>query len=106
MSHTRIGTGLALAALAVALGVALIGCSSDSATPGATTKPAAIASAHPPKGGAELWAQTCGQCHNLRSPSEFNGSEWQVIVYQMRLRAGLTGDQQKTITDFLKSATR
>jgi len=101
MSNTRIIAGLALIVTGVGLAIALAGCSSE----GSTTQPA-VASARPAVSGAQLWSETCGQCHNLRSPSEFGSAEWQVIVHHMRLRAGLTGEQQKTITEFLQSASK
>jgi len=56
------------------------------------------------KGGAELWAQTCARCHNIRSPTEFSHAEWQVIMHHMRVRANLTGEEQRKILEFLKSA--
>jgi hypothetical protein len=81
------------------------GCSSDGGAQakGGSTQP--VESVAVRKGGAELWAETCGHCHNIRSPSEYNAQEWQVIVHHMRLRAGLTGYEQQEITKFLKSAS-
>jgi hypothetical protein len=44
------------------------------------------------------------RCHNLRPPTEFSNSEWQVIVHHMRVRADLTGDESDRILAFIKSA--
>jgi mono/diheme cytochrome c family protein len=54
--------------------------------------------------GAVEWQQICGSCHNLRSPSELTNSEWEVAMAQMRVRAGLTGQQARDITAFLKAS--
>lgn len=57
-------------------------------------------------GGAELWSQTCSRCHNLRSPSSYGPAQWEVAVYDMRVRAHLTGEEQRKILEFLKSASQ
>lgn len=54
--------------------------------------------------GAAEWQQVCGSCHNLRSPSELSNAEWEVAMAQMRVRAGLTGQQARDITVFLKAS--
>jgi hypothetical protein len=33
----------------------------------------------PEKSGAELWADNCGRCHNIRPPDEFSGAQWAAI---------------------------
>ena len=58
------------------------------------------------KGGAELWAETCSHCHNLRSPSTYGPAQWEVALYDMRVRANLTGEQQRKILEFLKAASQ
>ena len=40
--------------------------------------------------GAQLWAQNCGHCHNVRSPSSYSDAQWEVAVLHMRVRANLT----------------
>ena len=95
-------TGLILVGGAALL--AVLGCHQ---TPVAGTPPAtepAIQVAAPGKSGAELWAQACSRCHNLRSPSYFSNAEWDVVVQHMRLRANLTGEEQRTIVAFLKAS--
>ncbi len=35
--------------------------------------------------GAKAWADHCGRCHNLRSPSELGENAWDVSVTHMRV---------------------
>jgi hypothetical protein len=100
-----VNCGIILASLIIA-GCAMNGRTSDT---GAATAPATIAAAPKAvseKGGAELWGQTCGHCHFIRSPSTYGPAQWEVIVYDMRVRANLTGEEQRKITEFLKSASQ
>jgi mono/diheme cytochrome c family protein len=53
--------------------------------------------------GGRMWAQTCGQCHNFRSPSQYSDAQWQVAVHHMRVRVPLTGEQQRKILEFLQA---
>jgi len=54
--------------------------------------------------GAISWAQNCARCHEIRDPKEFTDAMWRPIVAHMRIRAGLTGQQQRDILAFLQSA--
>jgi hypothetical protein len=54
--------------------------------------------------GAELWAQNCGHCHNIRTPTFYSDAQWEVVALHMRIRANLTADEHKEILAFLKSA--
>jgi cytochrome c5 len=54
--------------------------------------------------GATSWAQNCARCHEMRDPAEFRDDLWRPIVAHMRIRAGLTGQQQRDILAFLQSA--
>mgnify|MGYP003624242363 CR=1 FL=1 len=54
--------------------------------------------------GATSWAQNCARCHEMRDPAEFRDDQWRTIVAHMRIRAGLTGQQQRDILAFLQSA--
>ena len=98
----RIICVLGCVALIGLVGLSLAGCSSEDTS--ATTRPVDSAAPLAQKGGAQLWSENCGRCHNLRSPSSLSPAQWQVVVHHMRLRAGLTGDESQAITDFLKSA--
>ncbi len=51
--------------------------------------------------GAKAWADNCSRCHNMRSPSEFSAKQWQTIVLHMRLQAGLSGENERDIYNFL-----
>lgn len=55
-------------------------------------------------GSAELWGQTCGQCHQKVSPSAYNDTEWEVAMHHMRFRAYLTAYEHKEILKFLQAA--
>ena len=53
--------------------------------------------------GEELWSNNCLRCHNIRSPTMYSNAQWDVIVHHMRLRANITGQEQRAIVEFLKS---
>ena len=120
MSFSIIRCAASLGVLAGAASVLLAGCqmaATPSTTAANTTAPATAPAAAPAfvifggkttaeKGGAELWAQTCSHCHNLRSPSSYGPAQWEVAVYDMRVRAHLTGEEQRKILDFLKAASQ
>ncbi len=55
--------------------------------------------------GEQLWSNNCLRCHNIRPPQMYTPAQWQVIVHHMRVRANLTGEDQRAILDFLKSAS-
>jgi hypothetical protein len=54
--------------------------------------------------GEELWSNNCLRCHNLRPATMYNNAQWDVIVHHMRLRANITGKEQRAIVEFLKSS--
>ena len=56
------------------------------------------------KGGAQLWAANCRRCHNYRAPGSFSDDQWETAVNHMRVLAGLTANEARKITEFLKSA--
>lgn len=93
--------------LLVAGGLLAVTCASCSnAKSEATTGSAAATAPATParKGSAQLWSETCSRCHNLRSPSAYSADQWQVVMHDMRIRAQLTGQDQRQILEFLKSA--
>jgi mono/diheme cytochrome c family protein len=57
------------------------------------------------KSGAQLWAENCVRCHNIRSPSSYSPAQWDVVMMHMRMRANLTPDEHKKILEFLKSGS-
>ncbi|HYQ72977.1 MAG TPA: c-type cytochrome [Gammaproteobacteria bacterium] len=54
--------------------------------------------------GAVSWSNNCARCHEMRSPTEFRDDLWKPIVTHMRVRAGLTGQQQRDILAFLQAS--
>jgi len=86
---------------AASLGIAG-GCSEKAqpASDAASARPAAV----PHKAGAQLWAENCSRCHNIRPPESFSDAQWAAVVHHMRLRADLTGEEQRTITEFLQAS--
>ena len=80
----------------------LIGCASTAKTGevAARTVPSATE-----KSGAQLWAENCIRCHNIRSPSNYSPAQWEVVMMHMRVRANLTPEEHKKILEFLKSGT-
>lgn len=52
--------------------------------------------------GAKVWAQNCARCHNMRDPKEFRDDLYRPIVAHMRVRAGLTGQEEREILLFLQ----
>lgn len=72
--------------------------SAETNPPPAATDTAAVAR------GAKAWANNCGRCHNLRSPSELNAELWHVSVQHMRVRANLPGSVADDIKAFLISS--
>jgi cytochrome c5 len=113
MTKSTIRGAIVISVWTAAAMLVVAGCQMSGRSPdmGAATAsaPGATAAAMPvkaEKGGAELWAQTCGHCHNLRSPSSYGPAQWEVAVYDMRVRAHLTGEEQRKITEFLKAASQ
>ncbi|CAN5565971.1 hypothetical protein BH10PLA1_BH10PLA1_02020 [soil metagenome] len=88
--------------------MALLGCKSETASTStdveSSPKVLGIFPAPPERGGAQLWAENCTRCHNAPSPERFSDAQWAVIVHHMRLRADLTGDEQRKITEFLQAS--
>lgn len=54
--------------------------------------------------GAQVYAATCGRCHNARGPDERSDREWDVIVTHMRTRAMLSGRDARAVARFLQAS--
>ncbi len=80
----------------------LVGCAANkqSGEIAAGTTPSATE-----KCGAQLWAENCVRCHNIRSPSSYSPAQWEVAMMHMRLRANLTPEGHKRILEFLKAGS-
>lgn len=76
--------------------------------PGAGSLPATAVAADAAAGdvhaGAISWSENCARCHEMRDPMEFRDDLWKPIVTHMRVRAGLTGQQQRDILAFLQAS--
>ena len=55
-------------------------------------------------GGAQLWAQNCIRCHNIRNPASLSDRQWEIVLHHMRVRANLTANEHQSILEFLKAA--
>lgn len=54
--------------------------------------------------GVKAWGDNCARCHNMRDPKEFRDDQWRVTVSHMRVRAGLTGQEERDILTFLQGS--
>ncbi|HFQ62477.1 MAG TPA: hypothetical protein ENK39_09310 [Epsilonproteobacteria bacterium] len=54
--------------------------------------------------GAQVWADTCMRCHNVRPPSDLSIRAWSFSMNHMRVRAGLTGKETRDIQAFILSS--
>ena len=91
-----------LAILLVAAGfIAISGCEN---TQRSSISDKQASAAVPEKAGAQLWAENCSRCHNIRPPQSFSDTQWQAITHHMRLRANLTGEETRKITEFLQAS--
>ena len=55
-------------------------------------------------GGAQLWAENCIRCHNIRNPASLSDRQWEIVLHHMRVRANLTTQEHELILEFLKAA--
>jgi mono/diheme cytochrome c family protein len=85
----------------LSLGGGRAGAAAASIAPG---RPTASAASSAVVTGGTQWSQRCGQCHNLRPPSEYNDAQWAVAVHHMRVRVPLTGQEQRDILAFLQAS--
>ena len=92
--------GAVIAASCFAIAWMLIGCSTNK-----QSAEVAAGTTATPKSSAELWAQNCVRCHNIRSPSSYSPAQWEVVMMHMRVRANLTPEEHKKILEFLKSGS-
>ena len=94
--------GAVIVASCLALTWMVIGCSTNKQTGEVAAGTTASATQ---KGGAELWAENCVRCHNIRSPSSYSPAQWDVVMMHMRVRANLTPEEHKKILEFLKAGS-
>jgi len=63
-----------------------------------------VATVSSSKSGVQLWAENCGNCHNVRDPSTLSDAHWDVVMLHMRTRANLTASDAVAIREFILSA--
>jgi hypothetical protein len=51
----------------------------------------------------DIWITTCGKCHNLRSPRDYNPEKWDILLMHMRTTSDLTGEEQRALLEYFKS---
>lgn len=91
--------------LSIAASLTIVsGCGDNGKTPAGGTGANQASAGVPHKAGAQLWAENCSRCHNLRPPQSFSDAQWQTVVHHMRLRADLTGEESRKITEFLQAS--
>lgn len=71
---------------------------------GMNVSPAMIAQDGAGRGAAEIWSATCTRCHNSRAATSLNDAEWDIAMMHMRIQANLTGDEYRSILEFLKAS--
>lgn len=96
--------------LALGVSILVLGCQSESRMDMADATPtynlAQLEDEQPEfnAAGAKLWEQNCIRCHNIRTPSSLNDTQWKVVMHHMRVRAGLTAAEHEAILRFLQAA--
>lgn len=95
MDRRLIGLGLGAAPLWFFAAMLISGCAAGN------RPPATEAQAH---NGAQMWADNCARCHNVRSPNLYSDAQWEAVTMHMRVRANLTPVEYREILAFLKSA--
>jgi hypothetical protein len=109
--HTRWTAALAVIA-AMFVGAWMVsGCASGDPPPqGASASPstqpvhAAMMDSTTHKSGNQLWSENCSRCHNIRPPEYYSDAQWDIVVHHMRLRANITGEEQRKISEFLRAS--
>ena len=97
--NTKLLMGLFIAAAGGLM--LMVGCAHNGGGSEGTPGTAQQASA---KSGAQLWSENCSRCHWARPPQSYSDAQWQTVVHHMRLRADLTGQEQRAITTFLQAS--
>ncbi|MEO8086091.1 MAG: cytochrome c [Bacteroidota bacterium] len=54
------------------------------------------------KSGAQLWGENCNRCHSAPSQDQYSKDQWTIIGTHMKLKAGITNDEEKKIVAFLR----
>ena len=92
--------GIAAAALWMA-GVAL----GATALPSIAAEPEAKSGLPAPSvaRGKKAWTENCARCHEMREPKDLTDREWPAVIRHMRVRGGLTGQEERDMFElFIK----
>lgn len=53
--------------------------------------------------GKKAWTENCARCHEMRDPKDLTDREWPAVIRHMRVRGGLTGQEERDMFElFIK----
>lgn len=53
--------------------------------------------------GKKVWGENCARCHEMRDPKDLTDREWPAVIRHMRVRGGLTGQEERDLFElFIK----
>ncbi len=53
--------------------------------------------------GKKAWTENCARCHEMRDPKDLTDREWPAVIRHMRIRGGLTGQEERDLFElFIK----
>ena len=53
--------------------------------------------------GKKAWTENCARCHEMRDPKDLTDREWPAVIRHMRIRGGLTGQEERDMFElFIK----
>jgi mono/diheme cytochrome c family protein len=58
------------------------------------------------RSGAQVWAETCGNCHMLQPANRYTAERWSIIVRHMQINARLTDEETNAVREFLLAGAR
>lgn len=47
--------------------------------------------------GKKAWTENCARCHEMREPKDLTDREWPAVIRHMRVRGGLTGQEERDL---------
>jgi hypothetical protein len=100
MSHRKLCSYIIAGCVVLTAGLILLGCNSGNNANSETS----MFTEEAKKGNAQLWAENCGRCHNLRTPTSYGDVQWEVAMHHMRVRADLTAIEHREILEFLEAS--
>lgn len=56
--------------------------------------------------GRSLYVNHCGSCHNLHLPEQFTSKHWQQKMPEMQLKAKISDENTKLITNFILARSK